>query len=65
MMQSISLVVVGIVIGALLLLAVKKLVAKFTAWRSTRVTLHTRVAALEKQLAEKIAGEASAIASKV
>jgi hypothetical protein len=65
MMQSISLVVVGIVIGALLLLAVKKLVAKFTVWRSTRVTLHTRVAALEKQLAEKVAGEASAIAAKV
>jgi outer membrane murein-binding lipoprotein Lpp len=63
-MRSLSLIVVGIVIGAGLLLAAKKLWAKITAWRSTRVTLHTRVAALEHQLAERLAKEAGAVAAK-
>lgn len=63
-MHTVSLTVVGVVIGIVLALGAVKLWAKFVAWRSTRVTLHTRVEALEKQLAEKIAVDAAAVAAK-
>lgn len=66
-MHTVSLIVVGVAIGVVLCLALyaagKKLKAAYSAWRANHKTLHARVEALEKQLAEKVAADAAAVAA--
>jgi hypothetical protein len=60
-MHNASLIVVGVVIGLVVVLGVRKLKAVWTAWRSRHVSLVERVEALEA----KVKADAAAVIAKV
>lgn len=66
-MRTVSLIVVGVVIGVALCVSLyagaKKLKAAYSAWRANHKTLHARVAALEEQLAQRLAADAAGVAA--
>lgn len=75
-MQSVSLIVVGVVVGMVLLLGAKKLWAKVAVYRATHVSpkavlrseldaLHARVYTLEAAAEASVKSEAEKLAAKV
>ena len=64
-MQSLSLIVIGGVIGIVMLVGARKGVAAYKAWRAKHVSLHDRVTKLEAAVEAKVRAEAEVLVAKI